>query len=102
IDFLVFVRNKTRGHGAKKESFYDNTCDALSDAVLRLIASCPITTVKLGFRIPTRFDECLWLSGLAPSGRSKMPDAAKEPSENSSMLFLQPDDLQTVIYMPAL
>jgi len=87
VDFFVFVRNKTRGHGAKAEPFYEEQADNLANAVADLIRRCPGCYLTLGFRITSRFSECLWLNGPVPRGRGKLPPDLEAQEETALFVF---------------
>ena len=69
LEFLTHVRNKTRGHGAKPESFFRATSGHLVAIVHSLAIHSSWCGIELLSRIPGTFRDCLVLRGATPTER---------------------------------
>lgn len=98
INFLIFVRNKTRGHGAKTEYFYHQQCANLTAVVVSLAEGCPALVVALGARIVSKFQECVWLKGTVPAARAVLPPGLDDTVETS--LFIAPENDNALYLAP--
>ena len=72
FEFLIHLRNKTRGHGAKAESFF-LVCDPHLVQITRTLAThFSWFRIELLSRIPGSFRDCLVLRGATPTERTVM------------------------------
>ena len=72
LNFLTHVRNKTRGHGAKPDSFYRSVEPDLTTVVQLLALECPWSHLRLLVRVPGTFRDSLVLRGASPAERITM------------------------------
>ena len=71
LDFLARLRNKTRGHGAKPDSFY-RYAEPHVTTIVASFSLHPWCALQLLTKVPGTFRDCLVLRGSTPTQRMPM------------------------------
>ena len=83
LEFFAYVRNKTKGHGAKSDLFYRGCDEYVAKAICKLVQECPWAHLRLLAKIPGTFRDHLVLSGMTPTERVELEAAEKIDPDRS-------------------
>jgi hypothetical protein len=90
--FLVFLRNKTRGHGALPPSYYHRNAPLLEVIIGKLCETCPLMRVSLLSPDPSHFSRARILVGAIPSDNVEFKAATIHYEESTLFINVAGDN----------